>query len=76
MAGNKPEEYIWERPGSGSAAVDHDGDGFPSLSIPSIVSGGFTKGAEPISHLIPNNHDGTFTNEMSRASSAYSGWAH
>ncbi len=56
------KEFIIETTGNGSVIFDYDNDGWPDIFLPngSTVEG-FPKGKEPTGDLYHNNHDGTFT---------------
>jgi hypothetical protein len=73
--GEKTKKYIIETTGSGAAAVDLDGDGWPDIFL---VNGttleGFPNGQAPTSHLYHNNHDGTFTDVTQNSGAGISGW--
>ncbi len=75
FGGERVKKYIIESTGSGAAAFDYDGDGWPDIFL---VNGstleGFPKGQEPTSHLYRNNRDGTFTDVTQKAGVALTGW--
>ncbi len=56
------KQYIVESTGSGVAILDYDNDGWPDIflvngnTLPNVASK-----EKPTSHLLHNNHDGTFT---------------
>ena len=63
--GAETKRYILEATGSGVAIIDYDRDGWPDIFL---VNGEALQPAEasapkaaPTSHLLHNNHDGTFT---------------
>jgi len=63
--GEESKRYIVESTGSGVAILDYDNDGWPDIFL---VNGQALKPAEAaaskpaaFSHLLHNNHDGTFT---------------
>src|SRR5438445_12332974 len=59
--GEKTKKYIWESTGSGIAAFDYDGDGYPAILI---LSGstleGVPKESEPVDDSYHKNRDGIF----------------
>lgn len=74
----KVKRYIIEATGSGVAILDYDHDGWPDIFL---VNGKLIdKVAEtaaktpPTSHLLHNNHDGTFTDVTVKAGLNQTGW--
>jgi enediyne biosynthesis protein E4 len=71
------KRYIIEATGSGVAILDYDRDGWPDIFL---VNGTTLTGApanpreKPTSHLLHNNHDGTFTDVTARAGLTSTGW--
>ncbi len=72
------KQYIIETSGSGVAILDYDNDGWPDIFL---VNGEPLPGAKatpgqppPTSHLLHNNHDGTFTDVTREAGLTATGW--
>src|SRR5271165_1450139 len=72
--------YILEATGSGVAIFDYDNDGWPDIFL---VNGTYLRNpapprtglaAAPTSHLLHNNHDGTFSDVTVKAGLADTGW--
>jgi hypothetical protein len=74
----KVKRYIIEATGSGVAILDYDRDGWPDIFL---VNGklmdkslGTATKTPPTSHLLHNNHDGTFTDVTVKAGLNQTGW--
>lgn len=69
------KRYIVESTGSGVAILDYDRDGWPDIFL---VNGSTLPGQKmnpaPTSHLLHNNHDGTFTDVTAKAGLISVGW--
>jgi hypothetical protein len=71
------KKYIVESTGSGVAIIDYDRDGWPDIFLVNgteLPSSKDQKSNLPTSHLLHNNHDGTFTDVTAKAGLAVSGW--
>jgi hypothetical protein len=67
--------YLIETTGTGIAAFDYDGDGWPDIfQVNGNTLGGFPHDEAPTNHLYRNRHDGTFEDVTVRAGLAASGW--
>ncbi len=76
--GEQTKQYIIEATGSGVAIIDYDRDGWPDIFLVNgqalqPASGATTRPAAT-SHLLHNNHDGTFTDVTASMGLAVSGW--
>ena len=76
--GDATKQYILESTGSGVAIVDYDRDGWPDIFLVNgqplqPTSGGSTTPPTK-SHLLHNNHDGTFTDVTEKMGIDVSGW--
>jgi hypothetical protein len=76
--GAESKRYIIESTGSGVAIVDYDRDGWPDIFL---VNGQTLEPTEPgavkpavFSHLLHNNHDGTFTDVTGKMGLDVTGW--
>ena len=67
------KHYIIESTGSGVAISDYDRDGFPDIFLVNGTSLEPTK-EKPTSHLLHNNHNGTFTDVTVKAGLALTTW--
>ena len=67
------KHYIIESTGSGVAILDYDRDGFPDIFLVNGTTLEPTK-EKPTSHLLHNNHDGTFTDVTVKAGLALTTW--
>ena len=69
------KRYIIEATGSGVAIIDYDRDGWPDIFLVNGQDLQPTAGsAAPVSHLLHNNHDGTFTDVTAAMGINLSGW--
>jgi hypothetical protein len=70
------QKYIIEVKGSGLGFIDYDRDGWPDIYLTNGVRFGetYTEETAPISHLLRNNHDGTFTDVTASAGVGRTGW--
>ena len=72
------QQYIVETSGSGVAIFDYDNDGWPDIFLVNGMylpgSGANTGPDAPTSHLLHNNHDGTFTDVTAQAGLADTAW--
>ena len=69
--------YIVESTGSGVAILDYDNDGWPDIFLVNGVplpEAGAKSGAAVTSHLLHNNHDGTFTDVTRGSGLTDAGW--
>lgn len=78
--GAASKRYIIEATGSGVAILDYDRDGWPDIFLVNgreLQPEGSGKPADanaPTSHLLHNNHDGTFTDVTEQAGLRSAGW--
>jgi len=75
----KVKRYIIEATGSGVAILDYDHDGWPDIflvngKLMNKDAGAAAKTPPPTSHLLHNNHDGTFTDVTVKAGLNQTGW--
>lgn len=76
--GVEAKQYIIEATGSGVAILDYDRDGWPDIflvngqSLRSIEAG--ADKSDPVSHLLHNNHDGTFTDVTEKMGLSLTAW--
>jgi hypothetical protein len=70
------QKYIIEVKGSGLGFIDFDRDGWPDIYLTNGVRFGETYSAKtaPVSHLLRNNQDGTFSDVTGRAGVGRTGW--
>jgi len=67
------KHYIIESTGSGVAILDYDRDGFPDIFLVNGTTIDTTK-ERPTSHLLHNNHNGTFTDVTVKAGLTLTAW--
>lgn len=74
--GAETKRYIIEATGSGVAILDYDRDGWPDIFLVNGQALNDTADAKssPTSHLLHNNHDGTFTDVTDKAGLRSVGW--
>ncbi len=76
--GEQAKQYIIEATGSGVAILDYDRDGWPDIFLVNGQALQPSSSAEPkpsaTSHLLHNNHDGTFTDVTAAMGIALAGW--
>jgi len=73
--GQGSNTYLIETTGTGIAAFDYDGDGWPDIfQVNGSTLAGFPNGDAPTNHLYRNRHDGTFEDVTARAGLTTSGW--
>jgi hypothetical protein len=70
------QQYIIEVKGSGLGFFDYDQDGWLDIYLTNGVRFGetYTPETAPISHLLKNNRDGTFTDVTAQAGVGRTGW--
>ncbi len=71
------KQYIVESTGSGVAILDYDNDGWPDIFLVNGMPLAGTAGKNataPTSHLLHNNHDGTFTDVTREAGLSDTFW--
>ena len=75
------KRYILEATGSGVAIIDYDRDGWPDIFLvngqalqPAEPDGKRSQSVAPTSHLLHNNHDGTFTDVTQSAGLSSVAW--
>lgn len=75
--GVEAKHYILESTGSGVAIIDYDRDGWPDIFLvngQALQPVGNAAAVAPTSHLLHNNHDGTFTDVTEKAGLRSVGW--
>jgi hypothetical protein len=73
--GIESKHYILESTGSGVAIIDYDNDGWPDIFL--VNGQALTPedhGPPATSHLLHNNHDGTFSDVTEQAGLTSQGW--
>ena len=74
------KQYLIESTGSGVAILDYDGDGWQDvflvngMPLPGTVAKNSASAPKPTSHLLHNNHDGTFTDVTHGSGLEETGW--
>jgi len=70
------QKYIVEVKGSGLGFIDFDRDGWPDIYLTNGIRFGetYTEETAPVSHLLKNNGDGTFTDVTARSGVGRTGW--
>lgn len=75
--GVEAKHYILESTGSGVAIIDYDRDGWPDIFLvngQALQPVGNAAAVAPTSHLLHNNHDGTFTDVTEKTGLRSVGW--